>query len=474
MNDSLDTCTSNFKSVSEQHSLQKFLISHKLVFLLSLVILGIFVFPNFRQMAFSDGLTAENLPPATVGNRQASLFVKINPPILISGQEQDTYALFRLFDANTNQTIEHTTYQITITKGTSPDQRPLVNDFFHAHNGVLKLKIEPRPGELTIFGDRDPFQNALVADPGGEVLIRGPLLLDGGLYHFHIEIFGIDNDRNIFKPEDAPKFDSYLSVGDVFKQNVTFNNTVYNTTLISYYDKIHNFKFDPTKLEVSWEMPFDWNVSRIKANNIFVHQEFRVPKNFTQFGNTTSFNATVNGQPVLGRSLAIDPFSSENALIIHYLLTKNDIIKLAEMGNVTSGSNNTMKFTLMPKGPEAKVSSTDLLTDTGGIRVTLLWTPNPPVAGSEAKLLLNLTDALTDSSLRADVNYNLTILDSSGKVIINKENLVAVNGTSIQNLTFPESGRYQIEIYVNSLKYEGQAFIDTSRKGVARGFVIVS
>jgi hypothetical protein len=76
--------------------------------------------------------------------------------------------------------------------------------------------------------------------------------------------------------------------------------------------------------------------------------------------------------------------------------------------------------------------------------------------------------------LRADVNYNLTVFDSSGKVIINKENLVGVNGTSIQNLTFPESGRYQIEIFVNSLKYEGQAFIDTSRKGVARGFVIVS
>ena len=298
--------------------------------------------------------------------------------------------------------------------------------------------------------------------------------MDGGLYRFHIEIFGIDNDRNIFKPEDAPKFDAYLSVGDVFKQNITYNNVVYNTTLISYYDKIHSFEFDPAKLVVSWEMPFDWNLSRIKAANIFVHEEFKVPKNFTQFGNSTSFNATVNGQPVQGRSLAIDPFSSENALIIHYLLTKNDIIKLAEMSNSTVNSNNTMKFTLMPRGPESRETSTDLITDSGGVRVALLWAPNPPIAGSNATLMLNITDALTDSSLRADVNYNLTILDSEGKEVIKKENLVATNGTDSQNLIFPESGRYQIEIFVESLKYVGQAFIDTSRAGVARGFVIVS
>jgi hypothetical protein len=133
-----------------------------------------------------------------------------------------------------------------------------------------------------------------------------------------------------------------------------------------------------------------------------------------------------------------------------------------------------MKFTLMPRGPESRETSTDLITDSGGVRVALLWAPNPPIAGSNATLMLNITDALTDSSLRADVNYNLTILDSEGKEVIKKENLVATNGTDSQNLIFPESGRYQIEIFVESLKYVGQAFIDTSRAGVARGFVIVS
>ena len=34
------------------------------------------------SQAFGDGLTQENLPPASVGDREASLFIKISPPIL--------------------------------------------------------------------------------------------------------------------------------------------------------------------------------------------------------------------------------------------------------------------------------------------------------------------------------------------------------------------------------------------------------
>jgi hypothetical protein len=245
----------------------------------------------------------------------------------------------RLFDANTNETIQHVTYDITVTKGTSQagsGTKPILRDFFHAHNGLLTLKIEPintTGGQVTINGERDPFQNAWVADPGGTINIRGPVLNQGGLYHIHIEIFGIDNDRNLFIPEQAPKFDSYLSVGDVYRNNIFDSGQKHNTTLISYYDKINDFKFNPNTKNITWQMPFDWNLSRIKQQNIFVHEELRLPKSWKSFvgsGFAGSFNATVNGIPVTGRSLAIDPFSYPNALVLHYLINKDDIIKIAE------------------------------------------------------------------------------------------------------------------------------------------------
>src|SRR5438270_3428512 len=98
------------------------------------------------QKAYADGLTQENLPPATVGNRQASLFVKVSPPILVSTSKQDTFMQFRLFDAVNNQTIQHVTYDISVFRGaagssTTTTDKPLLRDFFHAHNGLLTLRI---------------------------------------------------------------------------------------------------------------------------------------------------------------------------------------------------------------------------------------------------------------------------------------------------------------------------------------------
>ena len=80
-----------------------------LLFFVVLLLLSLTI-PNYpNQKAYADGLTQENLPPASVGNRQASLFLKVSPPILISSgtNQQDTFMQFRLFDANNNnnQTI---------------------------------------------------------------------------------------------------------------------------------------------------------------------------------------------------------------------------------------------------------------------------------------------------------------------------------------------------------------------------------
>ncbi len=444
------------------------------VLLVGILLSCLFLTPSIRKLAFGDGLFEENLPPASVGNREASLYTKISPPILTSDSKQNRFFQLRLFDAKTGENITNVNYFITVMKG----DKLLMRDLFFSSQGPLKIKIEPREAPpppappVTVFGSVEPFLGGWMSETG-EITVQGPVLLEGGLYHFEIEIFGIDLPRNIFKPESAPKFDSYLSVGDVFKENLTYNTKEYNTTLISYYDKIRNFKFEPSTLVASWKMPFNWNLSRINAVNIFVHEEFKVPKSFSEFSNTTVFNATVNGQPVSGRALAIDPFSSDKALIIHYLLTKNDIIKLAGMKEVVGRNNNTMKFTLMPIGHASRQSSSDITTDFGAIHASLIWSPNPPKPGSETKLTLKFSDAQKDSSLNADVNYALSIRSSDGKEMVRKNNLVALNGTGTESLTIPAPGVYQIEVDVKSLKFAGQTALDETRKGVARGFIVL-
>lgn len=447
------------------------------------MILISFIPQYFNQKTYSDGLTQENLPPASVGNRQASLFVKVNPPFLTTDNRQDAYMQFRLFDANNNQTIQHVTYEITVTKGTtsSANQKPILRDFFHAHNGLLTLKIQPANGTLTIYGEQDPFQNAWVADPGGTVNIKGPVLLEGGLYHFHVEIFGIDNDRNIFVPDNAPKFDSYLSVGDVYHNIWNYQNRDYNTTLISYYDKINNnLNFDPAKKLFSWSMPFNWNLTRIQQQPIFVHEEMRIPKSWKGIGDSTQFNATVNGQPLSGRSLAIDPFSFSDAMVVHYLVNKNDILKLAAAAQEQQHNNNNgvMKFALLTPSastqqPQQIATSSDLITNTGGIHAAVSWSPNPLMPKTQSTVKISFYDPVTSNPLSTnDIKYDMLILDKNGHAVITKQSLLAKNAADNQTITFPAKDIYQVQLQINGLLKAGQT-PDLTRNGVARGYVVV-
>jgi hypothetical protein len=124
----------------------------------------------------------------------------------------------------------------------------------------------------------------------------------------------------------------------------------YNITLISYYDQIQNFEYNFQESNMSWIMPFNWDVKRIQDNDIFVHEEIMVPKTFTKYSETNSFDALVNGIPLVGRSIALDPYTDENNFIIHLVLNKPDIIKIAETMNNNTNNNtaNKMTFSLSP------------------------------------------------------------------------------------------------------------------------------
>lgn len=436
--------------------------------LLSAMLTAILSAGNF-QTVYGDGLTMESLPPATVGDRQASLFVRINPPILTSESQQDAFMQFRLFDARNNETVKFTTFLISVTKGTDRNAKPILTDVFHTESGLLTLKITPQEGQLNIYGTREDFLQAWKADPGGTINIRGPLLLEGGLYHFQIEVFGIDNIRNIFSPDNAPRFDSWLSVGDIASKDIEYNNQNYNVTIISYYDKVKNINFDSNKKMVTWSMPFDWNVERIGENNIFVHEEIKIPRTLEGLGDTTNFAATVNGAPIEGRMISVDPYSSENEMILHYLLNKNDILKMAE--SVPQGKND-MTFTLASAANAEQQTTGEIVTDTGGLQVNLEWTPNPLSADDMSTVKLAFFDAFSGQRIDSDVLYDLRVLDEGGNEVYSKQDLTAKSGTDIQTIDFPSDEKYSIEIAVSGLTKDGQP-VDQTRNGIARGIVIV-
>ena len=116
--------------------------------------------------------------------------------------------------------------------------------------------------------------------------------------------------------------------------------------MTSYYDKLRNITFDNKEMKLGFDMPFDWNLSRIRNVNIFVHEEISIPKpnNFTSKG---GYSGLVNGIDV-SKQLVLDN-SNPKEDVIHFMLPKDKLVSLAEqMANSSQSSIELMKFSLKP------------------------------------------------------------------------------------------------------------------------------
>ncbi|MBI3639099.1 MAG: PEFG-CTERM sorting domain-containing protein [Thaumarchaeota archaeon] len=433
------------------------------IFTLSVFSVLLLIVPHH---VYGDGFTMENLPPASVGNKKIQVFIQLTPPVIISDTNQDKTIFLRIFDANTNETVQKYSLWIEITK----DNQLLMRDLFSTNTGTITLKITPTDtiGHWTIQADQDPQLLSWMSQGGGPINVLAPILKEGGLYHIHLELQTINFLNNLFTSDTAPKFDSYLSVGDISNHTITYNNNNYNSEIISYYDKINNdFNFDPSKLQVSFSMPFDWNVTRFQDRPIFVHEEVHIPKSFKEFTSTPTYVASVNGDPITGRRLIVDPYSLGDTVIAHILLNKIDIDNLAK---TMPPGTNTMDFQLAPAAANVQTSSS-VLTDFGGWGINLGWSTMQITANTQNNLKLTFFDAFTEKQVTGDVNYDIKILDNDGNTVLSETGLKAKGGIDTQSINLPSNGIYRIEINIKSIINNG--IPDTSRIGIGRGDLVI-
>jgi hypothetical protein len=295
--------------------------------------------------AFGDGLFEEQLS-ASLGSRKADLYIKMSPPVVttetIMNQTQKPVIQFRLFDSATNKSLNHVTYLITIEKS---DKR-LLTDWFHDHAGDLRIQMNPRnASQIVINGEQDPILNAYTGTPQSPVIASGPIFQEGGLYHFIIQIATVDYDRTLLPENQQPIFDAYLSVGNTQNYTIPIDGKQLPVGVTSYYDKLNKISFDQNNKQLNFDMPFNWNLSRIKDVNIFVHQEVSIPKPSPFASNV--YTGTVNGFPA-SKMLMVDP-SNPTTDIVHFMIAKNDLISLADQVNKDGqASSGIMKFSLSP------------------------------------------------------------------------------------------------------------------------------
>jgi len=118
-------------------------------------------------------------------------------------------------------------------------------------------------------------------------------------------------------------------------------------------------------------------------------------------------------------------------------------------------------------------TSSDLVTNTGGIHAAVSWTPNPLKPKTQSTVNISFYDPVTSNILSSnDVKYDMILLDKNSKPVITKQNLTAKNATDTQVVTFPSNDIYQIQLEIKQLLKAGQT-PDLTRNGIARGYVVV-
>jgi hypothetical protein len=325
-----------------------------------------------KQSAFADGLTQEQLS-ASLGNRKADLLIKMNPPVVTTetlSQGQKPTVEFRLFDSNTNQSFSHVTYYVILEK----DGKRLLSDMFHDHNGDLKIKVNPinetsKAAATTSLsgGEQDPLLGILTATQTDPITVSGPIFVRGGLYHFTVRIETVDSDYTLLPYNQESIYDSWLSIGNTENRQISIDGKQVPIKIISYYDKLSDFGFDNKNMQMKFDMPFNWNASRINNTSIFVHEEVTVPK-ANAFTTKGSFIGKVNGINI-SKDVVVDNTNPEKD-VIHVMIPKNNLVQLADQVNKNGQAyTGLMQFTLQPGGTTTTTTSSGSM---GGMSMPML------------------------------------------------------------------------------------------------------
>ena len=82
----------------------------------------------------------------------------------------------------------------------SKDGKHIFSDFFHDHNGQIRLMFKDKEGgsaSLTVGGNQDVLTNAWIADPGSPITISGPLFKQSGTYDVALEYQTMNSKNEI-------------------------------------------------------------------------------------------------------------------------------------------------------------------------------------------------------------------------------------------------------------------------------------
>ena len=398
------------------------------------------IFP--ASSVYGHGLGIDTISSISIQEKQFSVSIEM-PMYFENEQEQITITAT---DNETDENVNNVTYLI----GIFYKDEMILRNYFFAENGVLPIVVTPTDdGDITINGEQDSLLGAWSGTESNPVEITGPLFNSGGLYTFEIEVRTIDEPTNVIENSGVYEADLTIVESVSFPQKDQNNKDVEFSTK-SYFDSISNFNYDSEDKEVTFEMPFDWNESKMSHVSV-VHVETHFPKDFAEFL-SPSYVGYVNDIKLFKSSVTVDDYTYDNDRTVHFVLLQDH---LRFLKNEMRESEQPLPDNIVFKLSASQETKFPLIaySESEEFKVNLAWDPKDIESGVATNFVFTIRDSYTDSPMRLS-DYTFVIIQNNEEIYRTSGN--AAVGGDYEKFTFAKDQTGPTVIKFENIRNTGQ------------------
>ena len=399
--------------------------------------------------AYGHGVGSEIFPPVELDGKLVSVEVSSSTKDDIENDDQQIS--ISLIDFDSKSTLRDVTFLIKSERG----EQFLFEKEFKADNGFLVFNFVSEDTDSIIIDEENTgvnsagFLGSLLGLESRLIDVKGPKLSEGGLYKLDISIITADGYSE--KLETPLVFNAGISIPQTTTHDFidpSFGQQ--NIQVVTYYDEISNFQYEPELKHISFSMPFEWTLSNIDQTSV-VHQEIIIPKEFGALL-LSGFSMSVNGIELSDDIVNVDDFFTEGR-VVHFIIYQKELLNIFE----NNSNQNGMNFIIKPDRDYTHLSS---VTDNGQFRILVSWEPEILKSNSDAKIIFDVTDIFLKNK-PVSTNYEFSITQDD-KLLFEQNGISTDSKTehNVVDFTVPDNLSGIVNVNFNNLG--GNEFATTS------------
>ena len=400
---------------------------------------------NFNDV-YGHGVGSEIFPPVELDGKLVS--VEVSSSTKDDVENDDQQISISLIDFESKITLRDVTFLIKSERG----EQFLFEKEFKADNGFLVFNFISEDTNSIIVDEKDSgedFFSSLLGLESRLIDVKGPKLSEGGLYKLDISIITANGYSE--KLEIPLVFNAGISIAQTTTHNfVDPSFGQQNIQVVTYYDEISNFQYEPELKQITFSMPFEWTPSNIEQTSV-VHQEIIIPKEFGALL-LSGFSMSVNGIELSDDIVNVDDFFTEGR-VVHFIIYQKELLNIFE----NSSNQNGMNFIIKPDRDYTHLSS---VTENGQFRILASWEPEILESNSDAKIIFDVTDIFLKNK-PVSTNYEFSITQDDK--LLFEQNGVSTDSKTEHNVvdfTVPDNLYGIVNLNFNNLG--GNEFATTS------------